>query len=127
MPRHVYRYAFDEPVPFDDVLATVDLAVIAVQSLHGEERTRLDARFLSDPKRRTLAIDAVFPVGQALNQVFVGYARRQFGDRAFKVVRCTQDPPRRGAEAQCATHRAPRRTASSGPDRSGPARANAVS
>jgi hypothetical protein len=101
MPREVYRYAFRDHIPFDDVLATVDLAVIAVQSLHGEERTRLDARFASDPKRRTLAIDAVTPVGQALNQLFVGYARREFGDAAFKVIRRPGDPPRRAAKSPC--------------------------
>ena len=94
MPREVYRYVFSEHVPFDDVLDTVDLAVIAVQSLHGEERTRLDARFVSDPKRRTLAIDATTPVGQALNQLFVGYARREFGDGAFEVQRADSIPGR---------------------------------
>ena len=94
MRRKVYRYVFSDDIPFDDVLATVDLAVIAVQSLHGEERTRLDARFVSDPKRRTLAIDATTLVGQALNQLFVGYARREFGDGAFEVQRADSIPRR---------------------------------
>lgn len=102
MPREVYRYAFNDRIPFDQILATVDLAVIAVQSLHGEERTRLDARFVSDPKRRTLAIDAVTPLGQALNQLFVGYARREFGEGAFKVIHRMKDAPKRGAKAPCA-------------------------
>lgn len=94
MAREVYRYVFNDDIPFDEVLATVDLAVIAVQSLHGEERARLDARFTSDPKGRVLVIDATTPVGQALNQLFVGYARREFGDGAFEVQRAEAIPGR---------------------------------
>jgi hypothetical protein len=87
MDRHVYRYTFSDEVPFDDVLATINLAIIGVQSLHGEERTRLDARFTSDSKTRALVIDAATSVGQELNQLLVGYARREFGDKAFRVDR----------------------------------------
>lgn len=83
----IYRYALCRPVPFPDVLETLDLALIAVQSLHGEERTRLDARFSSDPGRQMLAIDAGTPVGQALNQVFTGFALREFGKHAFRIDR----------------------------------------
>jgi hypothetical protein len=92
MPRDVYRYVFDEAVPFAEVLATVDLALIAVESLHGESRSRLDARFTDDPGKRAVVIDAATNVGQALNQVFVGYARREFGEGAFKVERVDRVP-----------------------------------
>jgi len=99
MPREVYRYVLCRPIPFPEVLATLDLALIAVQSLHGAERTRLDARFASDPRRQTLVIDAATPVGQALNQVFVGFARRELGDDAFRVERLDRIPAPAGALA----------------------------
>lgn len=87
MPREVYRYRFGDDAPFADVLATLDLSMIAVESLHGEARSRLDVRFIDDPERRSIVIDASTHVGQALNQVFVGYARREFGEGAFRIER----------------------------------------
>jgi len=91
MPGDVYRFSFNEAQPFDEVLDTLDLAVMAVQSLHGLERVRLDARFVSDPNRRTLVIDAATAVGQGLCQIFLGYARREFGERAFEVQRIERE------------------------------------
>lgn len=87
MAREVYRYVFNDSVPFAEVLATLDLALIAVESIHGESRSRLDARFSDDAAKRSVVIDAGTDVGQALNQVFVGYARREFGETAFRVER----------------------------------------
>ena len=84
---HVYRHVLCRPVPFPEVMATFDLALIAVQSLHGDDRARLDARFASDAGKQVLAIDAGTPVGQALNQIFTGFARREFGEHAFKIER----------------------------------------
>lgn len=92
MSSQAYRYVLCRPVPFPEVMATFDLALIAVQSLHGDERTRLDARFASDAGKRTLAIDADTRVGQALNQIFTGFARREFGDHAFRVERVDRVP-----------------------------------
>lgn len=82
-----FRHTLCLPIPFPDVLETLDLAFIAVESLHGAERTRLDARYESDSGRLMLAIDAGTPVGQALNQIFTGFARREFGEHAFKIER----------------------------------------
>jgi len=87
MPREVYRYVFGQEVPFAEVLSTLDLALIAVESLHGESRSRLDARFTDDPAKRAVVIDASTHVGQALNQVFVGFVRREFGEDAFRFER----------------------------------------
>jgi len=92
MPRDVYRYAFKQGVPFAEAMATLELALIAVESMHGESRARLDGRFASDSNERVLVIDAATPVGQTLNQIFVGYARREFGEGAFTVTRCAGEP-----------------------------------
>lgn len=92
MAREVYRYVFNDSVPFAEVLATVDLALIAVESIHGESRSRLDARFSDDVAKRSVVIDAGTDVGQALNQVFVGYVRREFGEIAFRVERLNRVP-----------------------------------
>lgn len=87
MSRPAYRYVLCRPVPFPEVMDTFDLALIAVQSLHGQEKTRLDARFASDSGKRTLVIDAGTAVGEALNQIFTGFARREFGEHGFRIER----------------------------------------
>lgn len=98
MSREVYRYVFSPRVPLTEALATLDLALIAVESLHGESRTRMDGRFASAPARGTLAIDASTHVGQALNQIFIGFAKREFGETSFSVERVTH-PLDSGREA----------------------------
>lgn len=95
MSRNVYRYAFDSSVHFPAVVATLDLAILAIESLRGESRARLDARFTADSDRRAIVLDATTEVGQELNQVFVGLARREFGEKAFAVTRADSPPPER--------------------------------
>ncbi len=97
MALQAYRYEFNNSVAFFDVLATLDEAITNVESIHGTERVRLDARFAEDAARGVLVIDATTEVGQTLNQLFVGLARREFGDTAFTIARCRSDMhPRRG-------------------------------
>ncbi len=93
MTREIYRYAFSPQVPFVEAMATLELALIAVESLHGEARARMDARFAGCPLTRVLVVDSSTHVGQALNQVFVGYARREFGEASFTVTRCPAAAP----------------------------------
>ena len=94
MPREVYRYSFERTVSFTEALATLDLAILAAESLHGECRARLDARFIDDEMTRTIVIDASTEVGRCFNQVFVGFVRREFGDRSFRVERLDRLPAR---------------------------------
>lgn len=97
MSLQAYRYDFNESVSFFDVLAVLDYAIVNVESIHGVERVRLDARFAENTARGALVIDATTEVGQTLNQLFVGLARREFGDAAFTIARCRSDMhPRRG-------------------------------
>lgn len=102
MTREIYRYVFTPRAPFPEVLATLELALIAVESLHGEARARMDARFAGRPLTRTLVIDASTHVGQALNQVFVGYVRREFGEASFTVTRCPPSDAASATEERCA-------------------------
>lgn len=88
MALQAYRYEFHEAISFFDVLAILDHAIVNAESIHGTERVRLDARFAEDTARGVLVIDATTEVGQTLNQLFVGLARREFGDSAFTISRC---------------------------------------
>lgn len=92
MNREVYRYVFVESVLLEDVEATLDLALLGAQSLHGESRVRLDARYVFDADKRAFVIDASTAVGESLNQLFVGYVRQEFGEDAFRVERVDRIP-----------------------------------
>jgi len=92
MNRDIYRYVFVELVALNDVQATLDLALLGAQCLHGESRVRLDARYAFDSDKSAFVIDASTPVGQSLNQLFVGFVRREFGEDAFRVERVDRLP-----------------------------------
>lgn len=87
MSREVYRYSFAAHVPLDEIEATLVLAIMGVESLHGEAQVRLDAAHFFDILRRACVIDAGTPVGRDLNRLFVGFVRREFGVDAFTVER----------------------------------------
>lgn len=99
MNRRIYRYTVAAHVDFADVVATLHLSFVAVQSLHGEACCQLDARFIDDAATRAIIIDASSRVGRAINRIFVGYARREFGDGAMVIERA--------AEASCSSRRPP--------------------
>jgi hypothetical protein len=82
-----YRYTFTGAFPFQDVEATIMIALFGTQALHGETRTRLDARYVFDTDTRTCVIDATTEAGQHFNELFTEYCRRSFGDDAFKIER----------------------------------------
>lgn len=94
MSLQAYHYTFLQSVPILEALALLDEAIVNTESIHGRERVRLDARFAEDTARGVLVIDGTTAVGQTVNQLFVGLARREFGDAAFTIARCRSDMPR---------------------------------
>jgi len=97
MASEAYLYRFLDDVPLEEVEAQLLLATAAVESLHGESRTRLDAAHCLDTLKRACMIDASTEVGRHLNQVFAGFLLREFGGNAFEVERVDRsmrpDPP----------------------------------
>lgn len=90
-------YTFDQDVDLEEVGGTLALAVMAAESLYGESTVKLDARYLLRPRKRQCEIDASTDVGKALNRVFIGYIRREFGDGRFKVRRMNRPPAHQAA------------------------------
>ena len=87
MTKELYRYAFTADVPIEEIEASLLLAVLATESLHGEAQVRLDASHYLDPTKRACVIDAGTPVGRDINRLFVGFIGREFGADAFRVER----------------------------------------
>jgi hypothetical protein len=90
MATEIYRYAFSSDVPPEEIEASLLLAVLATESLHGEAQVRLDAAHYFDPARRTCVIDSGTAVGRDFNRVFVGFVTREFGADSFRVERLTK-------------------------------------
>jgi len=95
MATDVYRYLFTDVIPPEEVEATLVLSIFAVESLHGESQTRLDAAHAFDGRKRTVVIDANTDVGRDFNRVFIGFITREFGPGSFRVerVRKNQSQP----------------------------------
>jgi hypothetical protein len=79
---------FHRNVPMAEVAGTLQLARLAAESVHGAERVELDAIANLDRRDRRVAIDTTTPSGHTLALVFLGYARREFGADAVRVIRC---------------------------------------
>jgi hypothetical protein len=86
-----YRYTFSPSIDIVDVEATVTLAALATESLHGEARMQLEGRHAFDAEKRTCVIDALGEVGRDFNQLFLGFMRREFGRDSFQVERHTTE------------------------------------
>jgi len=87
MSRNVYRYAFTDAVPTDEIETTILLAIIAAESIHGETQVRLDFSHTFDAKHRSCVIDADSPVGRDVNKLLAGFLSKEFGRDSFRVER----------------------------------------
>jgi hypothetical protein len=83
----IYRYTFKEQLDIAEVEATVNLALLANESLHGESRVRLETRHQFDAGTRTCIIDASCETGVDLNRLFLGFVSREFGADSFRIER----------------------------------------
>lgn len=87
MPEILVQFVFDKTASMEEVEGTLHLARLAVESLHGEDRVRLDAKFTIDRTAHTCVIDAACEIGRALALIFAGYVRREFGEGAVRMER----------------------------------------
>ena len=87
MTNELYRYQFNENVPFVDVIESLVLSVLAVEFLYGDAAIRLDAAYDIDKESRMCEIDNGTDVGRSIALIFTGYLSRQFGDKMFTLER----------------------------------------
>ena len=87
MPNELYRYTFSCEVPVEEIEASLLLAILATESLHGEAQVHLDITHFLDAARHACVIDAGTAAGRDLNRLFVGFIRREFGEDSFQVQR----------------------------------------
>ena len=95
MTHDTYKYRFDESVPAQELEDTFMLAMLAVESLHGRSRVRMESRFNLDKARRTCVIDASTDVGSDLARIFTGFATKEYGERSVLIERTQPSAGRR--------------------------------
>jgi hypothetical protein len=88
----LYRYLFTHNVPLEEVEASLLLALLAAESLHGETRVRRDGAHHLDPDAHACVFDAGTAVGRDLSRLFTGFLRREFGEDSFRVERVHAAP-----------------------------------
>lgn len=85
MKKQLYIYRFARTIPVRDIEETLMLALMAVESLHGHVRLRMDGRYRFDKGKRLCEIDATTKVGADLAEIFTGYATREYGDASVTI------------------------------------------
>ena len=93
MRTRVYRYDFNSSVSMEEVESSLLLAILSVESLHGETDVQLNAAHFLDPHQRSCIVDAESDVGRDLNRLFAGFLRREFGSDQFRVRRVDKSVP----------------------------------
>lgn len=87
MTHNVYKYYFNESIPFQEVEDTFALAFLAVECLHGKSRARLDIGFNVNKTSRTCMIDVYTKAGRDLDRIFYGFAAVEYGESAIQIER----------------------------------------
>jgi len=85
MKAGIYRYTFNESVSMPEAEATLQLAILAAESLFGEATVRLSAGYTIDEDKRVCVLDATNEVGRSICQIYTGYVTHEFGADAFRV------------------------------------------
>ena len=87
MARELYRYRFPSKIAIEDIESTFLLAIVGIESLHGEAQTRMDLSHTFDTTLRGCVIDASSLAGRNLARLFTGLLSREFGSDSFQVER----------------------------------------
>ena len=87
MTKNFYQFRFDSEISLEDIEDTLMLVLVAVNSLHGVTRVRLDCQFVLDKKRRHVLVDGNTPVGRCFARILAGFADYAYGETGFRFRR----------------------------------------
>lgn len=89
-------FTFSAAVDLSEVEATLRLAILAVESLHGSVRVQLELDVHIDRAGRCVAVCTDTEVGRCLAVIFGGYVRREFGEDIVSVTAIPSRPAAAG-------------------------------
>lgn len=79
-------FTFNDGVRMPLVQNTLELSWLALDLLYGGTSDIHGLQTVVDTARHACRIDTSTEAGRSLAAIFLGYARRQFGDQAFTVT-----------------------------------------
>jgi hypothetical protein len=85
MGQTVFRYTFDRDIPLEEVEASILLAAMGCEGLHGPIDAMLHAGYFLDKSKRACVLDASSPIGRDFNRMFTGFLNREFSADAYCV------------------------------------------
>jgi len=80
-----YVFRFRSAEALRQAAATLRLALVAAEGIHGEVRVRMDAAYATDPVLCAIAVDASTNVGQDVAGIFTALVGLVFGAMSFTV------------------------------------------
>ncbi len=89
----VYRYIFSSELPLEEIEATLILAIVGAEALHGETALQLASCYELNSVERNCVVDAETPAGHDLNRLFAGFLLREFGPSSFDIRRTAAEIP----------------------------------
>jgi hypothetical protein len=87
MKRTMNRLQFREDVPMEEVEAMLHLALLALESLHGDPQTRLQVALSFSTGNRECILDDSTSLGVELGCIFLGFVQAAFEPEAIRVDR----------------------------------------
>ena len=91
--KTIHRFRFEPGVPLEEAEATLIMAIIAAEALHGQAEVRLSMRYLfgeghsRDASRHACVIDGDNEAARHVILIFTQFLIHEFGEDAFQVTR----------------------------------------
>lgn len=99
--KTIYRFRFRRQVPLDKAEATLMLALIAAEALHGQPNVRLSVGFLFGKEKHACVIDGDSEIARQVVLIFTQFLIHEFGEDSFQVRREQHDIPPVSHECKC--------------------------
>jgi len=80
-----YRYRLLSSRALREAEATLLLAMVAAEGLHGESRVRMDAAYAVDDALCAIAVDTSTVVGEDIASIFTAFLAKELGHNKFFV------------------------------------------
>lgn len=102
--KTIYRFQFQRHVPLEKAEATLMLALIAAEALHGQPNVRLSVRYLFGEDKHACVIDGDNEIARQVVLIFTQFLIHEFGEDTFQIRREQHDiqaPQRSAQQGKC--------------------------
>jgi hypothetical protein len=83
--KTIYRFQFQRHVPLEKAEATLMLALIAAEALHGQPNVRLSVGYLFGEEKHACVIDGDNEIARQVVLIFTQFLIHEFGEDTFRV------------------------------------------